>query len=404
MVLAPFPPRLDAMHGGSRAVAELVVRLSARHPVALLALRGPGEPAVDERLAAGCAQVRTIDRPDAAGQGLAGAARMGLSLIGGTPMWVSRWRVAAMAAAVQETAAQWRPDVVQLESHVMGQYLPALAGSRAPRVLRQLEPGVGAARDRLGRRTGPRRLLGRLDLHAWHAFERRVMADVQSVVALTEADAAALQPLAGRTPITRIPLGIAIPAHASDPAGAAGEILFVGNFVHPPNVDAAERLIHRIFPAVRARCPAAVLRIVGPNPPPHLAAAAPEGVTITGEVPEIAPYLERAAVVVAPLALGGGMRVKVAEALAAGKAVVASRIAAGGMAVSSGDQAILADDDAAFAVAVAELLGDPARRAALGLRGRAWAERHLGWDEPVGAFERLYATLLARDLGAPAPA
>jgi polysaccharide biosynthesis protein PslH len=392
LVLAPFAPRRDASHGGSRAMAELLVRLAERHSVALLALRAPGEPPVDGALVARCDVVREIERRVPAG--LAGKLRTGLALARGAPRWVTRWRVPPFAAAVRTAAATWRPDVVQLEYHLMGQYLADLDRCPAPRILRQLEPGAAAARDGLTRTRGLRRAAAWLDLRAWRAYERRVMNEVQCVVALTEQDEARLLPLAGRTPIERIPLGIAIPSGA--PVLSARQeplVLFVGNFIHPPNIEAADRLVGRIFPRVLESAPEARCYLVGPQPPRRLIESPGPGVVVAGEVPDLAPLLARAAVVVAPLALGGGMRVKVAEALAAGKAVVATRLAVEGLAVRDGLHLCIADEDEAFAAAIVRLLANASARDAMALRARAWAEAHLGWEEPVAEFERLYARL-----------
>jgi glycosyltransferase involved in cell wall biosynthesis len=90
------------------------------------------------------------------------------------------------------------------------------------------------------------------------------------------------------------------------------------------------------------------------------------------------------------------MRVKVAEALAAGKAVVATPLAAEGMGARDGEQLVLAHESERIADAVADLLLDPARRSALGTRARAWAREQLAWDAPAAAFERLYDSLLAQ--------
>jgi glycosyltransferase involved in cell wall biosynthesis len=393
LVLAPFPPRLDATHGGSRAIAELLVRLAPRHRIALLCARRDGEPGPDDELAAACDRIEQVTSER--GNGTRDDLRVGLGLLGGTPMWVSRERVPDMERRIRETARDWRPDVVQLEYHLMGQYLDGLDGCPAPRVLRQLEPATVAAAGRMSRRRGLKRLAGHLDLSAWRRYERRVMTRVQTVVALTDRDAAAMAPLAGTTPIARIPLGVPIPARAADPFGSAeAELLFVGNFVHPPNCDAAERLVGAIFPRVLTQCPQAVLRIVGPNPPASLAGRSGAGITIEGEVASVAPFLERAAVFVAPLRQGGGMRVKVAEALAAGKAVVASRLAVEGMAVDGGEELLLAESDEDVAAAAVRLLRDRDLRGSLARRARRWAEANLGWEAPVAAFERLYANLL----------
>ena len=395
LVLTPFPPRLDATHGGSRAIAELIERVARRRPVALLTIRSSDDPPTDPRLVAACDLAREIARPQESTGLRAREAdlRVAAGLLRGVPMWVSRWRVPAFAQAVREVVRDWRPAVVQAEYHLMAQYFEA-AGTGPRRILRQLEPGAASAADRGSRRRGAARLLGTLDHRAWHNYEQRAMRDADTVVALTERDRATLASLAGATPVVCIPLGVSIPEHAADPLGAGPpNLLFVGNFIHPPNADAAERLVHEIFPLVRRRVPAAELKIIGPNPPADLRGH--PGVLVTGEVPDVRPYLDRASVVVAPLRLGGGMRVKVAEALAAGKAVVATPLAAEGLGASHGDQLLLAQEPEAIADSVADLLLDPDRRGALAARARAWAVERLAWEAPALAFERLYDSLAA---------
>jgi glycosyltransferase involved in cell wall biosynthesis len=89
------------------------------------------------------------------------------------------------------------------------------------------------------------------------------------------------------------------------------------------------------------------------------------------------------------------MRVKVLEALAAGKALVASPLAVSGLDVVDGEQVILAEGEDEFVEALSRLLGDPARRAALGAQAHAWAEANLGWDRSVACYEHLYRQLVA---------
>jgi glycosyltransferase involved in cell wall biosynthesis len=110
-------------------------------------------------------------------------------------------------------------------------------------------------------------------------------------------------------------------------------------------------------------------------------------------VRSVEPWLDRAAVVAAPLASGGGMRVKVLEALAAGKAVVASPLAAEGL---GGAPLLRADGDEETAEAISGLIDDRDRRAALAARAREWALVHLGRERTVEAFEALYEQLIAR--------
>jgi glycosyltransferase involved in cell wall biosynthesis len=173
-------------------------------------------------------------------------------------------------------------------------------------------------------------------------------------------------------------------------------LLFFGSFVHPPNIEAALRLVRQIFPAVQMRFPELKLYIVGDQPPPELSRFASEKVIITGKVPDLTPYLDRAAVVVIPLSSGAGMRVKTLEALAAGKAVVATGMAISGLNLAEGEQVLLADEDKDLVEAVACLLAHPEQRAALAKGARAWASANLGWKKSIEAYEELYRALISR--------
>src|SRR5690606_9941212 len=153
----------------------------------------------------------------------------------------------------------------------------------------------------------------RLDLRAWERVEPDVLRRAAAGVVSTAKDEQVVSRLAPAAEVRRIPLVVPLPEHPLGPSGAGAPVLlFVGNFEHPPNRDAARRLIGRIFPAVCAQIPEARLVLVGPHLVPS-AAQREAGVDIVGRVPDVTPYLDVAAVVVAPLFEGGGMRVKVLE-------------------------------------------------------------------------------------------
>lgn len=397
LFLAPFPPRRDATHGGSRAIADLVSALATRHRVALLYLSGADDPPVDSSLERHCDLLIGTRLPSPAGPLGRLRHRLGLAagLVRGRPLWVSGWSSPEFMTVVRRVACDWRPDVVQLEYHLMGRYLSALRDLPVPRVLRQLEPGTATATDRERSRRGAARLAAPLDRWAWGRYERRLMGQVQAVVALTQRDETALRQLGSRAPIVRIPLGVPIPSAVLSPSGHGNPaVLFVGSFAHPPNAEAAERLVRSIFPLVRGEVPDAQLWIVGADPPPELRRGVGGGIEVTGRVPDVTPYLDAAAVFAAPLQLGGGMRVKVLEALAAGKAVVASSRAVEGLDVANEDQLLLAESDQEAAAAIVGLLREPGRRLALARRAREWATANLGQERVTLAFEQLYASLL----------
>jgi polysaccharide biosynthesis protein PslH len=399
LFLAPFAPRADAPHGGGRVLAQIVSRLATRHRLALAYLRRADEPPMDDRLRASCELVEEISGPRIGApltQPWVRRGRLTLAAISGTPMWVTDCASRTYADRVRALAARWTPDVVQLEYHVMAQYLPALRACRAPRVMVEHEPAVRSA-SYVVRRGAAARWLNARDRANWRRFEAAAVREVQAVVVFTDEDKDALRALVPDACIVTIPLGAEIPDRPLNPAGTSPpSLLFVGSFVHPPNVEAAVRLARAIFPQVHARVPDARLYIVGAQPPPEVMRLADPSIVVTGFVPEVKPYLDRATAVVAPLWSGGGMRVKVLEALASGKAVVATTRAVEGLGVAGGVELFLADSDATFAEAVIRLLVSPGERVALAGRARAWACSSLGWDRSILKYEKLYAELLER--------
>jgi glycosyltransferase involved in cell wall biosynthesis len=396
LFLLPFPPDPAGAHGAARMTGQLLEALAGAHDVGAMYLRAAEEPPIDSGLGERLALVAEVERPSLEGPGAGRAARRALGLLTGRPLWATDWAVPAFAARLREVAQAWRPDVAQAELHVMGQYLPALGEPAPPAILVEHDPGAAAAMDLAAWERGFRRIGRRVDALAWRRYERRVLPGADAVVAFTERDRATLAALAPGARVVRITPGIALPAQPSDPVGAQPpRVLFLGSFGHPPNIDAATRLARALMPAVRARVPGAELEIVGAAPPAEVRALAGDAVVVTGPVADARPYLDRAAVVAAPLRLGGGVRVKVLEALASGKAMVATPLALAGLDVVPGTHALVGESDTELSDALAVLLEDPDRRRRLGRAARDWAIEHLGWEHAATAYADLYTTLLA---------
>jgi polysaccharide biosynthesis protein PslH len=150
-----------------------------------------------------------------------------------------------------------------------------------------------------------------------------------------------------------------------------------------------------IFPRVLEQAPDARLDLVGDKPAEEVRRLAAGAVTVHGSVPDVTPFLDRAAVVAAPIRIGGSMRMKVLEALAAGKALVATPRAAEGVEAVAGEHFLLARSEQELIDMLVEILLDPSRRRQLATQARAWAVDNLSWDRSVAAFERLYDSLIA---------
>jgi glycosyltransferase involved in cell wall biosynthesis len=191
------------------------------------------------------------------------------------------------------------------------------------------------------------------------------------------------------------PFGVDLP-RACDPSDEDPNLLvFVGGFRHPPSVDAALWLAEEIMPLLRARRPGLKLAIVGSDPPPEVQDLAGEGILVTGRVPTIAPYLERAAVVLAPVRLGGGMRLKVLQAMAFGKAVVTTPLGTEGLATTPQPRPLaIAHDADGIVTATLELLAADHSRRALGRQAREFVADHHSWGAYTERLESIYSELV----------
>jgi glycosyltransferase involved in cell wall biosynthesis len=157
-----------------------------------------------------------------------------------------------------------------------------------------------------------------------------------------------------------------------------------------PNVDAMLWFGQGVLPLIHRRRPQVKLAIVGQRPHPRLASLRDvPGVTITGRVADVRPYIAGATVYVAPLRVGGGTRLKLLQAMAMGAAIVATSLGAEGYPVAHGRELLLADTPGDFAQAVLTLLDDAERRAALGVAARRFVATY-SWDTLVPQLEMLY--------------
>lgn len=206
-------------------------------------------------------------------------------------------------------------------------------------------------------------------------------ADLVSVT--SPRDAAVLRRAVPEGNIHTIPNGVDTVAFMPrEDADVPGRIVFAGTLAYAPNVQAVLLFAERCWPAIHARMPAATWHIVGSAPPPEVQRLERlPGITVTGFVPDMRTELAAAAVCVVPLRIGGGTRLKILEALAMGKAVVSTSDGAEGLDILSGEHLQIADDAEAFTEATLTLLGDPARRVALGRAGRALVERRYTWTQ-----------------------
>jgi sugar transferase (PEP-CTERM/EpsH1 system associated) len=238
-------------------------------------------------------------------------------------------------------------------------------------------------------------------------FEARALARFDSVLAVSDADRetfARIYPRALRQPARVIPTGV--DASYFKPSGTPSDpgsrsIVFTGSMDWLPNEDAMVFFCREVLPLIRREDPQATLSIVGRTPTPAVQRlAAQEGVTVTGRVDDVRPFLERASVFAVPLRIGGGTRLKIFEAMAMGKAVVSTTVGAEGLSVAPGTHLMTADDPRGFADAVVALFRDVERRRQLETAGRALVIGRYDWSAVATSLEDALVSTMEQPVSA----
>jgi glycosyltransferase involved in cell wall biosynthesis len=177
----------------------------------------------------------------------------------------------------------------------------------------------------------------------------------------------------------------------------AYDILFTGKMDYRPNVDAVLWFAEKIWPEIREASPNATWAIVGQKPHSRLDPIRNlPGVTVTGWVDKILPYVSAANVFVMPFRVGSGTRLKLIEAMAAGKAIVSTSIGAEGFNIQHGEQLLLADDPKVFARDVCRLLGDETEASRLGASAQKFAKQY-DWRQIIPKFDAIFQILVGEN-------
>ena len=218
------------------------------------------------------------------------------------------------------------------------------------------------------------------------------MREATAVCAMSDHDAAAFERYGAREVLV-VPNGVDTAAVAYREPAAGAQLLFVGHYGYQPNAAAARELAGEILPRVREQCPGATLELVGREPPASLARRPPDGVRVTGAVPDVLEHLHAARAVVIPLRSGSGTRLKVLEALAAGVPVISTPLGVQGLDVRHGEDVLIGETPAELAGLAARVAADDALARRLSRAGRALVEGRYDWGAVARPLIELHLRL-----------
>jgi hypothetical protein len=385
LLLSPFLPDTAAPHGGGLYLGSLCEGLAQHAELGLAWLRRNEDPA---KVAAGPWAWQASVPYAGTGGSLAHKARMLWHWgVCGRPLVVAKHWHRGVGALVQRARAEFAPDVAMVELAQMAQYLPLLRD--LPTLFTDHEAGAPVR---------PVTDLGswadRWDARFWRQHVRRNYPLATQVQALTFEDAGTIRAATGVDVRRRMPL-VPVPAVPVRPAEAPPRALFLGDYDHHPNPEAARVLVREVLPLVRAELPEAELWLAGSNQHRILDLEGAPGVKLVGLVPDLHWLLSQARLMLGPLWSGGGFRMKGIASLAHGLPVVTNRLGAQGVDAPESCRTVV-ESPAELATATLRWLRDPAAAAAAGAAAHAWASTAVSADAVARQQVELLHELVAR--------
>jgi polysaccharide biosynthesis protein PslH len=397
--ILPYPP--DS--GPKVKTYNLLRYLAAHHEVTLVSLvRSAAEAERAASLRELCTEVHTVLLHRSKLRDLFYLVQ---SMLARRSFIITRDACPALSALLAELTSRTHYDIIHADQLNMAQFAIDLPGGL--RILDQ-HNAVWTIVQRMAQQSAslPRRAFLDLESRRLRRYEAEVCSRFDGVLAVSEPDRWALE-LATRNhgttlaPCTIVP--IAVDCAAQEPVARAWEpdtILSMATMFWPPNVDGVLWFAREVYPLIKQQVAGARFAVVGARPPRSVTGLSESdgSIEVTGYVDDPQPYLARSAALIVPVRAGGGMRVKILEALARGIPIVSTTIGYEGIDLTPGEHLLVGDTPEAFAEAVVRLLSNPALGRQLAAAGRQLAEQRYDWRVVNPAVEEVYQ---ARPLGFP---
>jgi len=390
----PWPP-----YDGARIrIWETLRFLAPQHRVTLLTHRPETESAWEENpVRELCERIETAVLPARAGAVLG---RLAQGIARGLPLMQAFYWQPQLARRIRQLTAAEDYDIVHIEFSYMAHYLLALSpASRAQTVLSMHNvESIRFARELQVAPWSGRRLGLMWDHYLHRQWEPKALRRFDGILATSKVDREWIETHAPEAVVTLAPNGVDVQRlQALEPPKESHSLVFTGLMNYPPNVDAVVWFCQDIWPVLRQHLPQLKLNIVGRLPHPRVVELGRQpGVCVTGEVPDVRPYVDEALALVVPLRSGGGTRLKILEAMAMGRPVVSTALGAEGLEIAPGENILLAETAEQFLQQLQTLIDHPDRARQLGQAGRQLVVAQYDWPICLRGLTGLYETLMSR--------
>lgn len=378
---------------------NLFSRLASRHHLTYLAYGNDGSEAFRVFDSAGLHPVAVPRRPRPK-QGAGLYVRLLQNLFSSEPYSVSSHWTKAFDTAVEKEISSADYDLVVCEWTPYAQFMRTRTNIKTMVVAHNIEYQIWQRYVQNEKQFVVKKYMA-MQAARMRTFEENTFKIVSGATAVSAADAEVIRTINPDLPVQVVDNGVDLEFFRDFDQPSDDEapgLVFTGSMDWRPNQDSVEYFVHEILPLVKRTHPHIKTVLVGRNPPPKIVALGNvDGVTVTGTVDDVRPYIKRANVFIVPLRIGGGSRLKILEAMAMKKPVVSTSVGAEGLDVNDDRELLLADTPEQFAEQINLLLSDQPKARRLGEAGRTLVEQHYGWDALSVKLEQFMQRLVEEE-------
>lgn len=408
LVVAPFYP-LPIRSGGHARIANLVKYMGRQHEIDMLSLTTPehgwespeleGLARPAERIL--CKQNHTLTSRLQEALAPSKWSRTFRRLVDRhllrMPHEAVRYFQPDFVRRLQSLVSEGNYDIIQFEFTAMGGRFVPMVKSLAPRsalIVEEIDIAYVYLERLMWEEKDPsRKRYLKSEMDKMTTFEKRLWQEVDAIITMSDTDRVHISTHVQAEKVWSAPNGVDTEYFAFQPRKSKGNqrLLFVGYYQHPPNLQALEYFLAEIYPRLRQRYPQLGLDIVGDAAPAAITARhGKDGIKLHGYVPDIRPLMADATALAASIRSGGGTRLKMLEAFAAGLPIVATSLALEGIEVRPNEHVFVGDTVEEYFTAACRLLDDPARAATVAMNARKQIEHYYGWQVVCQQLEKAW--------------